>query len=69
MAELCSTIQCSFVFTRLAVKMGGGGRITPRGRFAPGYPTGPVRWIISPGNHVGPGATLLTNTRSPRSIL
>ena len=27
---------CSFVFTRLADKT--GGRITPRGRFAPGYP-------------------------------
>ena len=27
----------AFVFTRLADKT--GGRITPRGRFAPGYPT------------------------------
>ena len=35
MAELCSTIQCSFVFTRLADKT--GGHITPRGRSAPGY--------------------------------
>ena len=42
MAELCSTIQFSFVFTRLANNT--GGRITPRGRFVPGYPTLCAQW-------------------------
>ena len=31
--------------------------------------TGPVRWIISPGKHCGPGVKLRTNTGPPGSIL